>query len=113
MERQVAWANGKTRAVDVFFSFESDTEAFHGHLAAARELSQRAVESARHNGDAETAAQWQMNSALREAEFGNPERARAQTASAWALSPTRDVQILAALAFARNGDSARAQQLAE
>src|SRR5260370_38646460 len=54
-----------------------------------------------------------MNSALREAEFGNPERARAQTASAWALSPTRDVQILAALAFARNGDSARAQQLAE
>ncbi len=113
MERQVAWANGKARAADVFFSFESDTEAFRGRLVAARELSQRAVESARHNGDAETAAQWQVNSALREAEFGNPQRARAQAGSALALTLTRDVQILAALAFARSGDSARAQQLAE
>ncbi len=113
MERQVAWADGKARAADVFFSFESDTEASLGHLAAARELSQRAVESARHNDDAETAAQWQMNSALREAEFGNLERARAQTASALALASTRDVQILAALAFARTGNSARAHQLAE
>jgi tetratricopeptide (TPR) repeat protein len=113
MDRQVAWAEGKARAADVFFSFESDTEAFHGRIAAARELSQRAVESARHNGDPETAALWQMNSALREAEFGNPKRARAQTASALTLAPSRDVQLLAALAFARSGDSVRAHQLAE
>jgi len=113
MERQVAWAEGRARGADVFFSFESDTEAFHGRLAAARELSQRAVESARLNGDPETAAQWEMNSALREAEFGNVERARAQTASALALAPSRDVQLLAALAFARTGDSARAHKLAE
>jgi eukaryotic-like serine/threonine-protein kinase len=113
MEHQVAWAEGTARAADVFFSFESDTEAFHGRLGAARELSQRAVESARHNGDPETAAQWQMNSALREAEFGNVERARVQTASALALAPSRDVQLLAALAFARTGDSAQAHQLAE
>ena len=113
MERQVAWAEGKARAVDVFFSFRSDTEAFHGRLASARELSQRAVESARRNDDRETAAEWQMNSALREAEFDNPEAAREQATTALFLAQTRDVQILAALAFARGGDSTHAQQLAE
>jgi hypothetical protein len=53
-----------------------------------------------------------MNGALREAEFGNAARAQELSTSALTMASTRDVQILAALAFARAGDSTRAQRLA-
>src|SRR5208282_5163080 len=89
-----------------------DTEAFSGRLGNARELSQRAVDSTRRASEKETAAEWEMNAALREAEFGNAAQARRQTAAALVLASTRDVQILAALALARAGDSNRAQKMA-
>jgi eukaryotic-like serine/threonine-protein kinase len=61
----------------------------------------------------ETAAEEEMNDALREAECGNAARANERSTSALAMTSTRDVQILAALAFARAGDSTRAQRLAD
>jgi eukaryotic-like serine/threonine-protein kinase len=112
MQRQVAAASGKP-GEDVLFSFESDAEAFYGHLASARKLSQRAIESARSNDSKETAAAWQMNAALREAEFNNTSRSRQQVAPALAESPTRDVSVLAALAFSRIGDIDQAARLAQ
>src|SRR5664279_6031525 len=109
MQRQVDATKDKP-GEDVLLSFASDTDAFYGRLASAREKSQRAVESAR-NGDAkETAAEWQMNSALREAEFGNTLRARQETAAALATAATQDVQALAALALARTGDAIQARK---
>jgi tetratricopeptide (TPR) repeat protein len=113
MNRQVVWAADKPGAEDVLLSYQSDTEAFSGHLGRARDLARRAVESARRSDQKETAAGWQMNAALREAEVGNPERAREETAAALALASTRDVQILAALALARAGDSGRALKMAD
>jgi serine/threonine protein kinase/tetratricopeptide (TPR) repeat protein len=113
MERQVAWAAGKPGAEDVLLSFASDTEAFYGRLSKARALSLRAIDSARRNDQKETAAGWQMNAALREAEFGNVLRARQETSSALAMASTRDVQILAALALARAGALVKAQGIAE
>src|SRR5262249_22636791 len=113
MQHQVAWAAGKPEAEDLLLSSQSDTDAFSGRLARARELSRRAMESARRNDQKETAATWQMNAALREAEFGNAARARDQAASALALASTRDVQILAALALARSGDTVRAGKIAD
>jgi serine/threonine protein kinase/tetratricopeptide (TPR) repeat protein len=113
MGRQVAWAGGKPGADDVLLSYQSDTEAFSGHLGKAQKLSRRAVDSARGSEEKETAAGWQMNAALREAEFGNAAQARTEAASALALASNRDMQILAALVLARAGDSARAQALAD
>lgn len=113
MERQASWATDKPGVADVLLSYQSDTEAFSGHLRQARDFSQRAIQSARSNDLKETAAAWQMNDALREAEFGNAFRAREQSASALSLASTRDVRILAALAFARAGDSKRAQSQAD
>lgn len=113
MERQVAWAAGKPGAEDVLLSFASDTEAFYGHLSKARALSARAIDSARRNDQKETGAGWQMNAALREAEFGNASQALKESASALAMASTRDVQIFAALAFARAGALVRAQEIAE
>jgi eukaryotic-like serine/threonine-protein kinase len=113
MEREVIWATANPGAEDMLFSLRSDTEAFFGHLERARDLSRRAVESARRNDENETAATWQINLALRESEFGNLRRARADTARALALMSTRDVQILAALTLARTGDWAQSEKLAE
>jgi hypothetical protein len=112
MERQVNGQKGKP-GEDVLLSFASDTDAFYGRLASAREKSQRAIESARQSDAKETAAEWQMNSALREAEFGNKARARQETASALATAGTQDVQTLAALAMARTGDAMEARRLAD
>ncbi len=112
MGRQVDGQKGKP-GEDVLLSFASDTDAFYGHLTSAREKSQRAIAVARRGDAQETAAEWQMNSALREAEFGNTARARQEIASALATAPTQDVQTLAALALARTGDAAQARKIAD
>jgi len=113
MTQQVAWASGKPGVEDAFLSSQSDTEAFYGRLEKARELSRRAVESAEQNDEKEIAAQWRLDAALREAEFGNRAEARQQAAAALALSSSRDVQVLAALALAKAGDSGQARKLAD
>jgi tetratricopeptide (TPR) repeat protein/predicted Ser/Thr protein kinase len=113
MQHQMVWARGKRGSEDILLSYQSDSEAFSGHLGKAREFSRRAVESARVADEKESAAEWQMNAALREAEFGNATRAREETASAMALVLTRDVQILAALAKARSRSSGGAQGMAD
>jgi eukaryotic-like serine/threonine-protein kinase len=113
MERQVAWAAGKPGTEDLLLSFQSDTEAYYGRLAKAREFSRRAVDAAVRNDSKETAAMWQVNAALREAEFGNAAVAKQDVAAALALAPGRDVKMLSALALARSGESARAKTIVE
>jgi eukaryotic-like serine/threonine-protein kinase len=112
MQREVADVTAKL-GEDVLFSFESDTEAFHGHLARARDLSKRAADSALRNDSPETAAAWQMDVALRDAEFNNVALSRQETTSALATASTRDVSILAALALARIGDVDQAKRMAD
>ncbi len=113
MERQVAWAAGKPGSEDPLLSFQSDTEAYYGRLGKARDFSRRAVDSAVRNDSKETAALWQVNAALREAEFGNTAAAKQGVAAALALAPGRDVRLFAALTLARVGESARAKAIAE
>jgi tetratricopeptide (TPR) repeat protein len=112
MEKQTAWGRGKDGIEDTFLSLQSDTEAFYGHLGKARELSRRAVEVAVHGGSKETAALWEVNAALREAEFGNPVAAKQSVREALALAPGHDIKILAGLALALIGDGSRAETLA-
>ena len=71
------------------------------------------MESARWAELKETAALWQLNSALREAEFGNAERARQEAKLGLTTASTRDVQALAALVLARIGDAPRAKSLSK
>ena len=113
MARQLAWASIKPGVEDAFLSAQSDTEAFYGRLEAAREFSRRAVESAKQNDEKEIAAQWRLDAALREAEFGNLSEARQQATAALVLASTRDVQVLAGLALAQAGDAAHARRLAD
>jgi eukaryotic-like serine/threonine-protein kinase len=113
MQEQVAWSAGKPGDEDPLLSMQSDTEAYYGRLGKARDFSRRAVDSAVRADSKETAASWQANAALREAEVGNTAAARQGVAAALALSPGRDVKVVAALALARTGDAPRAKALAE
>jgi eukaryotic-like serine/threonine-protein kinase len=113
MQEQAAFAMDKPGVEDWMFSIQSDTEAYSGRLAKARDYSRQAVDSAKRNGTKEAAALWRINEAMREVEFGNSARARQASADALALSAGRDTELLAALTLARAGDSGQAEQLAE
>jgi serine/threonine protein kinase/Tfp pilus assembly protein PilF len=113
MQQHLDWAAGKPQVEDSLLNAQSDTEAYYGRLTRARDFSRRAIDSAERADSRETAALWQVASALREAEFGNSEKARTDAAAALKLGPGRDVNILAALALARAGDAARAKQRLE
>ena len=113
MQQQFAWAMGKPGAEDILLSAESDTQADHGRLQKARQLSAQAEESAKRNDSKETAAFWQGNEALREAEFGNAADALKQAREALGLAPGRDVKVEAALALARGGDVTTAGKLVD
>ncbi len=113
MARQLAWAAGKPGSEDLLLSFQSDSEAYYGRLVKARDFSRRAVDSAVRDDSKETGALWQVNAALREAEFGNTAAAKQGVGAALALAPGRDVRMLAALTLARIGEGARAKVIVE
>jgi eukaryotic-like serine/threonine-protein kinase len=113
MQADVAWAVGKPSIENLFFNMQSDTEAYSGHRREAWAFSQEAVAAARRDNENEVAAIHLALAALREAEFGNSVRARETASSALAFAPSRNVKILAALAFARAGVAKQAQILAD
>jgi serine/threonine protein kinase/Flp pilus assembly protein TadD len=113
MEHLVAAAAGKPGEEDELFSTHGDTEAFHGQMAKARGWQRRAVQSARQDGDLETAASYETDAAVQEAEAGNIEQARRDVDAGLALGTSRDIQIEAALVMARIGDTARSRALIE
>jgi thioredoxin-like negative regulator of GroEL len=114
MQKQLALVAGNAGYEDGLLSLQSDTEAYHGRLNQAREYSRRATESAQRNGMKETAAGWAVNEALREAELGNLAEARRTAALAMQLSPSgRYTRGAIALALARTGDTAQAQQIGD
>ena len=109
----MVWAAGKPGSEDLLLSFQSDTEAYYGRLVKARDFSRRAVDSAVRDDSKETAALWQVNAALREAEFGNTAAAKQGVAAALALAPGRDVKLFVALTLARIGEILRAKAIGE
>src|SRR5215469_13620188 len=112
MKRQADWAVGKPGAENQMLSLESDTDAWIGRLGKARELSRRAVDSARRHDEKEPAALWQANAAIREALFGNADAARQSAAVAAALAPgSLNADAQTAVAYALAGG--RAQALAD
>jgi hypothetical protein len=85
MAEQTAWFEGRPELEHEILTLESDTEGYSGHLRTARELTERAVQSALRADNREAAAAWQLSAAWREALFGNLEEARrkAETMPPW------------------------------
>jgi eukaryotic-like serine/threonine-protein kinase len=112
---QIAFLSGDSAKVEQAFetflsngedgalAFQADTEAYYGHLAKARDLTERAVALAQRTGDVESATGYQIVGALREADFGNPSEARKQVEAALAHGPDEHSRALSALVFARIG----------
>jgi eukaryotic-like serine/threonine-protein kinase len=113
MAQQVASATAITGDVDLLFALEADTAAYLGSLGKAREFSRQASNSAERAGEKETAAEYYAVSALREALFGDADRARQQVTLAKGRSTGRDIDYGVALALAYAGDDGRAQALAD
>jgi hypothetical protein len=112
MAAQEKWFAGRPEET-YWLALSSDTEAYTGHEVKARELTQRALDSAMRADSKETSAIWQENSALREAAYGYAAQARQTAAAGLKLAPaSQGVQVEAALAFALAGDTVRAESLA-
>ena len=111
MEREAAALMGKSDSDDPILYAESDTAAYVGQFAKARELTQRAAGAAQHTGDKETAAAYEAEAAVREALVGNTVLAK-QRAAALAPANGRDVEATVAIALGPAGDPTQAARLA-
>jgi DNA-binding winged helix-turn-helix (wHTH) protein/tetratricopeptide (TPR) repeat protein len=112
MKRHADAVAGRPCEEDYLLAAQADTEAYHGRHVRARELSARAVESARRAEAIEMSAVWQAEAALREAEIGELERARDGAKAGLETFKGRDVSCLAAYVLARCGDFDDALRLA-
>jgi tetratricopeptide (TPR) repeat protein len=113
MEQEAAWAVGKPGDEDFMLDIESDTAAYSGQFARARELTRRAVESALRADEKEGAAGHMASAAVREGLVGNMTLAKQQARAAISLSKGRAVEGRAGLALALAGDTADALNLAD
>jgi eukaryotic-like serine/threonine-protein kinase len=98
---------------DASLATQADTAAHFGRLAKARELTQRAVDSAVRTDGKERAGSDQAVAALREEFTGNTALAKRQAHAALALSNSRAAQEQAAIALALTGETAEAARLNE
>ncbi|HYL16777.1 MAG TPA: protein kinase [Terriglobales bacterium] len=112
MERETAALMGKPGYEDRALDFESDTAAYGGQFAKARELTRRAAESAQRADEKETAAGYEAEAAVREALVANMALAKQQAQAALALSNGKDVQAISAIALGLAGYSTQATRLA-
>jgi len=113
MAQQVAWSGGKTGVEDVFLAMEADTAAYTGQFHKARDFARQAAASAERADEKETAASYLAQAAHREALVGNSNLAQGGAAAALGLTNSREVQFLAAMAYAAGNDASKAQTLVD
>jgi eukaryotic-like serine/threonine-protein kinase len=111
MEREAAKVAGTSNS-DLIFYYESDTAAYGGQFAKARELTEKAVGIDLRAGQKETAAEYKAEAAVREALIGNLVLAKRQARDAIPLSAGRGALAISAIALGLTGDS-EASRLAE
>ena len=113
MVAQERWSVGKPEE-NFGLSLASDTEAYVGHLAKARDLTKRAVDSALRADNKEAGAIWEAIAAQREAAYGRAADSLQAASDATNFAPeSQVVGSEAALAYALAGDTARAESLAQ
>lgn len=113
MAQQAGSVVGKGDPEAQMLELEADSAAYFGRLKDSRELSRRAVASAIRAKESETAASFEANTALREALYGNATDVRLRAGSVPGTQMGKQTQYAAALSFAIDGDTTRAQSLAD
>jgi tetratricopeptide (TPR) repeat protein len=112
MEREAAALMGKAGFEDLMLDTESNTAAYGGQFAKARELTRRASDSAQRADQKETAAAYEAEGAAREVLVGNVGPAKQQAQGALALSDGKNVEAISAIALGLAGDGPQATRLA-
>jgi len=113
MEQQASAAMGIPGVEDQMLFLESETAACGGEFTKARDLTRRAVDSARRAQEKETAAEYQGHNSVREALAGTLVSAKQDAQSAMAEANGKTGEGFSAIAFALAGDSADANRLAD
>jgi len=113
MQQQIDVMKGMPGGLELSFQAQATTAAYAGRLREARNLASQVAEAAISGNQPERAAQWKVYQAVLETEFGNSALARKLATRALSLNMGRETKQYAALAFARIGDVAHAQQLAD
>jgi serine/threonine protein kinase/tetratricopeptide (TPR) repeat protein len=112
LQEQEHWFVSRPVLEHMGYSLASDSEAYVGHLAKARELTRRSVDSAIRTDSKEAGALWWESAALREAAFGNLAHARQAAAGGMKLSPSsQGVLVQAALAYGMTDDRSLTESL--
>jgi DNA-binding winged helix-turn-helix (wHTH) protein/tetratricopeptide (TPR) repeat protein len=115
MAQQDAWAKGKPLFEALQYTLSSSVEGYHGRFSKARELMQRAEETATRAGAKELVALMKVIHGPNEAEVGDPQIALSSVKAA--LPPkgteTSNVAPTAALTLALLGREAEARALAD
>jgi eukaryotic-like serine/threonine-protein kinase len=96
---------------DAILSEESDTAAYQGRFAEARDFTRRAVAFAQKSDRQQTAAAHLIDSAIREAAVGNAGISQQLVKQALALSQAKDIAAMSAVASSLAGDSRQTTQL--
>jgi Tfp pilus assembly protein PilF len=115
MQEQWNWALGKPVASTFLFG-RSQGEAYYGHFSEARHLAEQAINLAIKADASKRSVNVGFDNseeALEEAEVGDFAKAEQFASKAHASTPDRAAQSVLALAFARTGNVAEAQKLAD
>jgi len=112
MAEQLKWFAGRPDDESTGLSLDSDTQAYGGHMAQARELTRQAVYSAKRVDDKESGSVYLATLGLEQAAYGYSAAARQSAADALRLaSASPAAEVLAALTFALADDTAQAEAL--
>jgi tetratricopeptide (TPR) repeat protein len=113
MAQQAAATVGIPGVEDQMFFVESETAADHGQFGQARDLTRRAVDSARRAQEGETAAEYEGHNAVREGLVGLADVASKDAQSAISSIKGKHGEGFSAIAFALAGDTADANRAIE
>jgi Tfp pilus assembly protein PilF/predicted Ser/Thr protein kinase len=114
MAAELRWFAGQPAYENYGLALSADSAAYAGRVSEARELNQKAVDSAIRQDNKENGAIYLANAALQQAAYGSMPEARQSAAAALKLAPaSAGATAEAALALAMTGDTARAELLAQ
>jgi serine/threonine protein kinase/tetratricopeptide (TPR) repeat protein len=106
-------SGGPPEAAASALGLDAEMQAYGGRMAKARELFKRAVEAYEALGHKESAAEVMVAQARIEALTGDASAAKRDASAALTIDASITVKERAAYAFARGGDTARAQLLVD
>lgn len=113
IQAQLDWAKGKPGYEETLLNDQAQIEALRGHIGKARDLEKQAKSETTAADDRERAAEFDADSAWREAEIGNIALARTYATQALAVSDSPLVKARVAMALARAGNNSTSAKLAK